>query len=441
MKKENFEDFEDEFLSHFNTIDINTEGKPLKNITKDKNGKKKIEEKWSCKKKMNQRYFDIASETAGEFSDNKLGTIDGCAQTVRFVNGKVYQTFFCKDRLCPLCSWRTAGRVQGEISEILDMINNDHPEYRYIFLTLTVPDVEGEDLGKTIHEMNTACNRLFHYKDVKKSVKGYVKKVEVTVKRAVVNDDIDEYDKVLLNMPIYSKMRSSEDINRVILTAYHPHIHLLIAVKPSYFKGGNYLSQEKWTALWERAMQKKKKEKYKGVKHFIVNVQAVKNKKGDKGGDGLKEAIKETAKYALKSTDYLRSQDDDHSSDDYYADKVVLKVLHKQLKRVRMLAYGGDFKECYKFLKENVKEEKEKELKEALKEPNRYKKVETMTATWKGSYQKYYVKSIKKKTIEEVINENEEMKKKSKTAWRENVMVVTADSIFDDDFYSKKLED
>jgi plasmid rolling circle replication initiator protein Rep len=33
----------------------------------------------------------------------------------------------------------------------------------------------------------------------------------------------------------------------------HPHLHVLAAVRPSYFKGGNYVSQAEWVRRWREA--------------------------------------------------------------------------------------------------------------------------------------------------------------------------------------------
>lgn len=36
---------------------------------------------------------------------------------------------------------------------------------------------------------------------------------------------------------------------------YHPHFHVLIAVNKSYFTSRDYLSQARWTAAWQQALQ------------------------------------------------------------------------------------------------------------------------------------------------------------------------------------------
>lgn len=417
----------------FDIMDVNEEGKTLKEKVLDDDGKCKVQDsKWNDKKRANQRFFEIASDSIDTFTEHKLGTIDNCAHVVKFVNGRLYQTFFCKDRLCPLCQWRTSERNQGELSDVIDIVSRKKPEMRYIFLTLTVPDVEGKDLKRMIRALNQGFNRLFHYKAVKEVVEGYVKKIEVTVKRErVKTDEKGNILKMPKNMPVYTELEA--DGNNAMLLAFHPHIHVLIGVKPKYFRGENYLSQKEWTKLWERAMKKDKVERFKGVKHFIVNVQAVKNKRGKKNDEnGVKEAVKETAKYALKSGDYLKSDEDDNFSDTYQTDKKVIKLLHKQLKNMRMLGYGGIFKDVYKKYKHDREMEREAEKQKILAADDD-KVVGTMTAVWKPSYKKYYVTKKKDSTAKKIIHDEEKNKKRMKKAWQKDITVLVQDNAWDDD--------
>ena len=98
----------------------------------------------------------------------------------------------------------------------------------FIFLTLTTPNVKGDKLEEEIINYNKAFKRLMERKEVKKIVKGYVRKLEVT----------------------YNSDMSSKSYD-----TYHPHFHVLIPVKRSYFTGKRYIKQAEWTSLWKRAMK------------------------------------------------------------------------------------------------------------------------------------------------------------------------------------------
>ncbi|HDJ6661720.1 TPA: protein rep, partial [Staphylococcus aureus] len=78
--------------------------------------------------------------------------------------------------------------------------------------------------------------------------------------------------------------------------SYNQHMHVLLCVENSYFKNKtNYITQEEWVNLWQKALQVN----YRPV----ANIKAIKpNQKGDKD---IQAAIKETSKYSVKSSDYL----------------------------------------------------------------------------------------------------------------------------------------
>ncbi len=83
----------------------------------------------------------------------------------------------------------------------------------FIFLTLTTPNVVAERLGDEIKRYNKSFDKLFKRKVVKRVVKGYVRKLEIT----------------------YNEKRDD----------YHPHFHVLIVVNKSYFTDVKaYLNQK-----------------------------------------------------------------------------------------------------------------------------------------------------------------------------------------------------
>lgn len=72
------------------------------------------------------------------------------------------------------------------------------------------------------------------------------------------------------------------DRNSPEFDTFHPHVHVVLVVKPSYFTSKYYLSQARWTELWKRAT---------GIDYTpIVDVRKIK-------GDTAK-AVAEATKYA-----------------------------------------------------------------------------------------------------------------------------------------------
>lgn len=201
---------------------------------------------------------------------------------------KVETANFCKNRFCPMCSWRKSVKDTLELSVMTDWIHNVHKK-KFIFMTLTVPNVSGDMLNDEIKSINEAFKLLFKYDELKRIAKGFVRKLEVTY-----NADRDDY---------------------------HPHLHVMIAVNANYFKSKDYLSRERVLELWKRAK--------KDNSITQVDVRAI---KPTNEGSYI-DSVLEVAKYTAKDADLLASQD-------------VFDVFYKALKGKRLLGFGGLYKEA-----------------------------------------------------------------------------------------------
>ena len=266
-------------------------------VDKAKNGKVRP---WKEKKLANLTYAEYLQilEIKKAFRVKKCGNL---LTFTKSENGlKLYQTWFCKSRLCPLCAWRYAMKNSYELSSILDVFYKRYPKSRFLFLTLTEENAKQGELKEKLAEMNRALYKLFQYKKVQKDLLGYVRSTEITVNRK---------DK-----------------------SFHQHIHILLAVSPTYFNKGRYLSQDDWSKLWQKA----RKLDYKPV----VNIKTVSDSKKDKS---LVASAKEVAKYQVKSSDYI--------TEDVESDLEFLKELEKALFHKRQLSFGGEFKVIRKELK------------------------------------------------------------------------------------------
>ena len=217
---------------------------------------------------------------------------------------KLNRANFCKVRLCPMCSWRRSLKIFGQVSKVMDHVEENY-NYRYIFLTLTVENCYGEYLKKTLDHMTKSFNRMNQRKIFKQSIKGYFRSLEIT----------------------YNKKYNT----------YHPHFHLILAVNESYFTDKNYyLSQKKWTNLWKDCL----KVDYTPV----VDVRRIKKDDNNKFG----KAVAETAKYTVKSEDFI-IRNEDGQINEKLTDEVV-KTLDLALHRKRLTSFGFIFKEVHKKL-------------------------------------------------------------------------------------------
>lgn len=209
---------------------------------------------------------------------------------------KLQAAWFCRERACSLCQWRKSMKWKNRAFKLIPAIMDEYPTYRFIFLTLTVKNCHVSDLKETLGKMSKAWGRLTKKKEW--PAEGWLRSVEVT--------------------------RNQQD------DTCHPHYHCLLMVKPGYFSGGNYLSQEKWTNLWKEAL----KIDYPP----IVDIRRVKDKKGN--NDDL-AAVLETCKYPIKPSDLAGQLKDGPTERDIQW----LVTLTQQLKGTRSVATGGLLKE------------------------------------------------------------------------------------------------
>lgn len=252
--------------------------------------------------KLSSVYDDLAYKNVAE-------RVGYCADVLKFRQTKegrlkLYQTWFCKNKLCPMCNWRRALKHSYQAGLIIDKALEKYPKARFIFLTLTVQNVVGEELSATLSSLTKSFDRLFKRVRVKKNLLGYLRSVEVT--------------------------RNSET------GEYHPHIHVLMMVRSSYFNKGDYINQKEWSKLWSESL----KVDYTPV----VNVKVVKPDKNK----GLKGAVIEVAKYPVKPIDF----DIDSKDVGRFVEDIFLGLYRK-----RQIGYGGEFKEIKKILElDNVED-------------------------------------------------------------------------------------
>lgn len=301
---------------------------------------------WKERKIENVRYAEYLSIL--EFK--RAHDVRGCGEVLRFrkigEHLKLYQTWFCKKRLCPLCNWRKSMKNSSQLKQIIAETVAREPKGRFLFLTLTVKNVySAEELRASLRALTKAFGKLTRYKKVAKNLLGYLRSTEITV--------------------------NGKD------SSYNQHLHVLLLVKSSYFTGNsiNYIKQEEWTKLWQKAL----KVDYEPV----VHVQAVKaNQRKDT--DSLQASAEETAKYEVKSADYMTADDERNLA--------VIKDLEFALAGTRQISYGGLLKQIKQDLKlEDVEngdlihvgdEEYSKEEMEAAEE---------IVAKWDFNRQNYFV--------------------------------------------------
>jgi plasmid rolling circle replication initiator protein Rep len=260
---------------------------------KNQEVKNNILEKCTGKKLKNPKFSNYIESFV---SRKMMELITGCGNLLMFLsdfemeNKKLYKGSFCKNRFCPMCSWRMACKDSLKISILMEHLKKEEDK-EFIFLTLTAPNVKGDKLEEEIRKYNKSFEKLMQRKEVKNIVKGYIRKLEVTYNSDMTSKSYD---------------------------TYHPHFHVVIAVNKTYFKKSElYINRDRWLELWQEATGD----------ISITQVDVRKSK-----SNNLKE-VYELAKYSAKDSDYLVS-------------RPVFNVFYKALKGKRFIVYGGLFKDA-----------------------------------------------------------------------------------------------
>ena len=214
---------------------------------------------------------------------------------------KLKKADFCKFRFCSTCNWRRNMNINRELLEAFEAIEATR-SVSYLFLTLTIKNVETSALKATIKHLNKSFQRLIQTKAYKDTILGHFKALEI----------------------VGDKTPAGE---------VHPHFHLILIVSNSYFRSPKYLRTEQWAEMWKKALR---------VDYTpVVDVRRIKAKRTKSGKKltALQSAVFEVAKYSVKHTELTKKSDDEFS------------IIINQTKGMRFFSTGGILKEKINLLK------------------------------------------------------------------------------------------
>ncbi|MGC3014532.1 protein rep, partial [Enterococcus faecium] len=238
----------------------------------------------------------------GRISGKTLENMKACGSFMEFIatvdkeKKKMVHGMFCKNRFCPVCAYRKARKDSYMLSIMMEAIQAEKG-YEYIFMTLTTPNVPADKLSEEIDRFNKALSKLFRRKRVTTSIKGYVRKLEIT----------------------YNKKRND----------YNPHFHLILAVNKSYFTDKDYyIKQSEWLDLWRDVTGLDGINEDGTDEICSLDVRKVKGFQQDK-------AVSEIAKYSAKDFEITYSQD-------------VFDTFYFAMKGRQLMTFNGVFKEYRK---------------------------------------------------------------------------------------------
>ena len=268
--------------------------------------KRPWKEKKVLSEKVSASYERIGDAIADDYGTNwayrKAVRVADCGSVLSFrkVDGdklKLHRANFCRVRMCPMCSWRRSLRVFSQVQEITTELLKEK-EFGFLFLTLTVKNCEADELSDTITALLQAYTKLTNRKRFKAAVKGTFRALEVTY---------NEKD-----------------------NTFHPHIHAVLLVNKSYFTDKTYIKHTDWVDLWQGCL---------GLDYApMVNIKRIK-----KDDLTVGRAIAETAKYAVKESDFI-------SDNDKLMDYLLTTFDHALAGR-RLVDFTGKFREAKRALK------------------------------------------------------------------------------------------
>lgn len=285
---------------------------------KGRNGR---ERPWRAYKMANE----LLSVAYDSINPSKAERLRGCGKVLSFKvdrktgNKKLINAECCRVRLCPLCAWRRSLKNFWNTIKIVKWLQANSESriggrLDYIFITLTVKNCQGEALSGAIDDLFAAVKRLYERKEIKKAWLGMVRNLEVTHN---VNPESKDYD------------------------TFHPHFHMIAAVRSSYFTSRDYISQKRLQELWREALR--------ADYDPVVDIRRVKAKaraspESENAADcDAAAAVAECSKYAAKAADYIIPDDWDLTVD-------TVRVLDAALDRRRLIMYSGIFREVKQLL-------------------------------------------------------------------------------------------
>jgi plasmid rolling circle replication initiator protein Rep len=211
---------------------------------------------------------------------------------------KIFKAQTCQDRLCPACNHRRSLRTFAKLIQAVK--NEKMQKYRYLHIVLTVRNCEPEELKKTIDELLYSFKKFLFNKRIKAINKGFFRSLEIT----------------------YNETEKT----------FHPHLHILLAVNPSYFKNSElYIKQADFTAIWQSS----------AALDYAPQVSVQALKQGDYSG------IAEVAKYAVKESEELIKNIPPRD----------LKILRLNLFQRRLISTGGIIRKIANEMKLNLSDD------------------------------------------------------------------------------------
>ena len=95
-----------------------------------------------------EKYIELAGRLE-KLGYRSFERVYQCAEVLKFIEQqdgtkKLYQSYFCKNKLCPICNWRRSMKYAYQAELVVNEAMKRYPKGRFLFLTLTIKNVSGK---------------------------------------------------------------------------------------------------------------------------------------------------------------------------------------------------------------------------------------------------------------------------------------------------------
>lgn len=293
-------------------------------------------------------FYSLGYKSKSELIKN-CNSLRFLQQCVTNEEHKHWHSSFCRDRYCPICSHIKSHKESEMLQNIIWSMqkDNNYKNSYMIFLTLTQKNVTVGELKDEISKMNAAIKDMlkkeaifkdsFEIKLDKKT--GKKRKVK---RKAVCQGTVRHLEITAKYNPKTKKIE------------FHPHWHILMLVKKSYWSVNIQWSNEKLQKIWKKYMKLDylpnvdiRLAKDKDIEFDVnVPVTTATNKKNNFKELELDGAVKELCKYSTKESDIIQLDEDDNGiiKINWADTKVIMKEIYIAMNHKRTLVLTGAFK-------------------------------------------------------------------------------------------------
>jgi plasmid rolling circle replication initiator protein Rep len=309
---------------------------------------------WDTHGAKAQSVMSMMSE-GDDWQQKKAANMEWCGRYITFAKigdtMKLRDARFCRVRLCPRCQWRKSLAWKARWYKAWPEIQKVAPKARYFHMVLTVKNVPVNELRATLQKMTKAWDRMRARKTFPGI--GFVRATEVTISEKVVGE-------------------------------VHPHFHVLMMVKNSYFKDHNYMNAATWQAWWANALD---------ITTSEVNKPFLRAIDPKCGVDAVADAVREVFKYAVK----FETKKDERVNGHW---RETFLEMDRQLKGTQATSLGGILRTVFRG-EEDVTEDEMLGAEESAEEAEEYRQY-----VWRFDLRFYaFHKNIDKADIEEAKSE------------------------------------